>query len=189
MKKLAVTAIAILLPGAALAHAGGRVESGLAAGLMHPLGGADHLLAMVAVGLWAGQLGGRARWALPLGFVSAMLAGGALGMAGLGGLAVEPMILASVILLGAAAALALRLPMPVALAAVALFGAAHGHAHGAEAPAAGLVSYAAGFALITTALHGLGIALRVALTRAGTALGPRALGVLTAAAGLALASR
>jgi len=95
----------------------------------------------------------------------------------------------AVVRAGAAAALALRLPMPVALAAVALFGAAHGHAHGAEAPAAGLVSYAAGFALITTALHGLGIALRVALTRAGTALGPRALGVLTAAAGLALASR
>jgi urease accessory protein len=189
MKKLAVTATFLLLPGAALAHAGGGVEPGLVAGLMHPLGGADHLLAMVAVGLWAGQIGGRALWALPLGFVTAMLAGGALGMAGLGGLAVEPMILASVIILGAAAALALRLPMPVALAAVALFGAAHGHAHGAEAPAAGLLSYAAGFALVTAGLHGLGIALGAGLARAGTAMGPRALGVLTAAAGLALASR
>lgn len=171
------------IPGAALAHAGheaGRFMTGA----LHPLGGLDHVLAMVAVGLWAAQAGGRALWAMPAAFVGAMLAGGALGLAGLPLPAVEPMILASIVLLGALVALAVRLPMAAGLALLALFGLAHGHAHGAEGPASGLVAYAAGFALATLALHLAGIGLGVVLARAASSRAVRGVGTAAAAAGL-----
>ena len=101
--------------------------------LAHPLGGADHLLAMISLGLLAAERGGRATWALPAGFVGAMLAGGALGAAGVPLPAVEPAILASAIVIGAMVAGALRPPLAATLAGAALFGLAHGWAHGAEA--------------------------------------------------------
>ena len=170
-----------LLPTAALAHPGHDIGT-LSAGMAHPLGGADHILAMVALGLLAAQVGGRAIWALPLTFVAAMLAGGMLGFAGAGFPAVEPLILASVIVLGAMVALALRAPMPVLIAMVVVFGAAHGWAHGAEGPASGLSAYAAGFALATAALHGAGLM----AGRAIPALALRAAGLLAALSGAAL---
>nr|WP_010392993.1 HupE/UreJ family protein [Paracoccus sp. TRP] len=172
----------LLMPTAALAHPGhaGHV-SPFAAGWAHPLGGTDHVLAMVAVGLWAATARDpRGIWALPLAFVGAMVAGGALGAAGIALPAVEPMILASSIILGLAVALALRPSLTFALPAVALFGLMHGHAHGAEGPASGLVAYAAGFVLATTALHLAGIG----LGRLGAS---RFLGAATTAAGVALA--
>ena len=168
------------LPGTALAHPGHDTGTVLA-GAAHPLGGADHILAMVALGLLAAQIGGRALWALPVTFVSAMLAGGLLGFAGAGFPAVEPLILASVIVLGAMVALALRAPMPVLIAMVAVFGAAHGWAHGAEGPASGLSAYAAGFALATAALHGAGLL----IGRAIPALALRGAGLLAALSGAA----
>jgi len=183
MKKLSLTLSALALaPTAALAHPGHDAGT-FVAGVMHPVGGTDHVLAMIAVGLWAAQLGGRALWAMPASFVGAMVAGGALGAMGLGFPAVEPMILASVMVIGVLVALATRLPLAAALPMIALFGAAHGWAHGAEGPQAGLMVYAAGFALVTAALHGVGIL-------AGRGLGAlalRGIGGATAVAGLALA--
>lgn len=183
---LAAAAAAVAIPGAALAHAGHDAGT-ILAGMSHPVSGADHVLAMVAIGLWAAQAGGRALWAAPLTFVAAMLAGGVAGAAGLPFPAVEPMILASVILLGAAVAMALRAPLQVALPLLAAFGAAHGWAHGAEGPQAGLAAYAAGFALVTAALHVLGIGLGLALGRLAGGRGTRVLGAVTVAAGVALA--
>ena len=172
----------LALPGAAFAHTGvGAHGSPLAAGLLHPLLGPDHLLAMVAVGLFAAMTGGRAVWALPASFVGGMVAGGLLGFGGAALPVVEPAILASVILLGLAIAFALRPPLALACGAVALFGTAHGYAHGLEGPALGGAAYAAGFVLATATLHGLGLAL-------GRPRIVRALGALTAVAGLALAA-
>lgn len=145
-----------LTPGAALAHDGHG--AGFAAGLVHPLTGADHLLAMVAVGLWAAGLGGRAVWALPGAFVGALAAGAVAGVAGLALPGVEPGILASVMVLGALAALAVRMPMGVAVAGVAGFGLLHGLAHGAEVTGS-FAPYAVGFTLTSLALHLAGLGL------------------------------
>jgi urease accessory protein len=172
----------LLAPAMALAHPGHHDGSFLA-GAAHPIGGADHVLAMVALGLLAAQMGGRALWALPAAFVGAMVAGGAAGFAGMPFPAVEPMILASVVALGVLVAMAARLPLAATLAMAVVFGAAHGWAHGAEGPTTGLAAYAIGFALVTVALHGAGIAL--GRVTAGAAL--RALGGATALAGAALA--
>lgn len=181
---LLLSALLVAMPAAVLAHEGHG--SGFLSGLGHPVGGMDHLLAMLAVGLWAAMLGGRALWALPLAFVGAMLAGGMLGLAGLPLPGVEPMILASVVLLGVAAALALRLPPGWAALAVAAFGLFHGHAHGAEGPETGLALYAAGFALATMGLHLVGLAIGLALNRLAGSGTLRLLGVGTALGGLSL---
>lgn len=187
MKTPLIAAGLALMPAAALAHPGHGPEAGaFAHGLLHPLTGLDHLLAMVAVGLWAALAGGRALWALPLAFVAAMLAGFGLGAAGIALPAVEPAILASVVVIGALVALAVRLPLPAAVALVALFGLAHGHAHGTEGPAAGLAGYAAGFTLATAALHAAGLGLGLALGQAGRPMLARALGGAAALAGVAL---
>lgn len=172
----------ILAPTLALAHAG-HDQGTFAAGALHPIGGADHVLAMVAVGLLAAQMGGRALWAAPLAFVAAMVLGGVLGAAGLPFPAVEPMILASIIVLGAITAIAVQLPLMAALPLIAVFGAAHGWAHGAEGPDSGLAAYALGFALVTAALHAAGIL----MGKAAGALVLRGMGATAAVAGLALA--
>ncbi|WBU52406.1 HupE/UreJ family protein [Paracoccus sp. SCSIO 75233] len=174
--------LATLLPSAALAHTGHESGS-FVSGFNHPFSSADHMLAMVALGLLAAQTGGRALWALPLIFVGAMLFGGALGAAGVGLPIVEPTILASCIVLGALVAMAVRVPLSVMLSAAAVFGTAHGWAHGAEGPANGIMIYAAGFAAATAMLHGLGIAMGKAIS--ATAI--RAAGLLTAIGGTALA--
>ena len=172
----------LLMPTMAFAHPGHPGHTApFTEGWMHPLGGVDHILAMVAVGLWAAtSTDRRGLWALPLGFVAAMILGGVLGAAGVHLPAVEPMILASSVILGLAVALALRPSLGFALPVAALFGLFHGHAHGAEGPAAGLAAYAAGFVLATAALHLAGIGL-------GKLGASRILGAVTAAAGLALA--
>lgn len=173
----------MLVPGTAVAHTGHAGDHPFLSGLTHPALGADHLLAMVAVGLWAAVIGGRAMWALPIAFVSAMLLGGLLGSAGVPLPGVEPMILASVVALGALTALAMRPGQATAVAFVALFGLFHGHAHGAEGPSTGLASFAAGFVLTTMGLHFAG----VALGRLAQGALPRVIGGLTAVAGVALA--
>ncbi|MDZ7905470.1 MAG: HupE/UreJ family protein [Cypionkella sp.] len=184
MKKLfPLSVIVALLPVAAHAHTGLFGGHVWAAGLAHPISGADHVLAMVAVGLWAAALGGRALWALPAAFVAAMVLGGALGVVGADLQMIEPMILASIIILGAAVALALRAPMPLILLATAVFGAAHGYAHGVEGPSTGLGVYTLGFATATLALHLVGIA----LARALPAFALRGTGLAVASTGLILA--
>lgn len=180
-----LTAPMISVAGIAMAHPG-SATAGLGAGLAHPLTGMDHVLAMLAVGLWAAQRGGPAAWALPAGFLLAMAAGGGLGMAGWPGIAIEPLILASVICLGAAVMLALQAPMRVAVPVVMLFGAAHGVAHGTEGGGAGTL-YGLGFLASTAVLHGAGLGLGLAARRMGSDQLPRLLGGMTALGGVALA--
>lgn len=179
MKKHAIliSLVPLLTPAAALAHDGHTF--GFAGGLLHPLTGADHLLAMLAVGLWAGVLGGRAVWALPVAFVAALASGAGLGVAGVMLPMLEPGILASVVVLGAMAALALRLPLGVAVAGVAGFGLLHGMAHGAEV-AGPFAPFAAGFIASSIALHLAGLAF------GRWAMAARILGAGAAVAGLAL---
>ena len=175
----------------AFAHLDPAEHGSLAAGLSHPLFGADHVLAMIAVGLFGAAIGRRAVWALPLGFVSAMLAGFALSLSGIELPFVEPVILASVVALGLVVAMAAPVPAVWGVALAAFFALFHGNAHGAEIGLAGIAPYAAGFALATGFLHATGAALGVALTRlAGERAGRmaiRAAGGATVLSGLALA--
>jgi urease accessory protein len=147
-------ALALLLsPAAAFAHSG-HEHAGMLAGLTHPVFGLDHLLAMLAVGLWAAQQTGAARWALPLTFVASMLLGGLFGFAGLQLPLLETAIAGSVLAFGLLVAVAVRLPTTLALGLTALFALSHGVAHGLELPA--LTSpwgYALGFVIATAALH------------------------------------
>ena len=165
-----------VIPSVAMAHPGHGF--GLAAGLAHPFSGADHLLAMIGVGLWAAKLGGKARLALPAAFLVAMAFGAAF-VPALGGL-VEPLVLASVIVLGAVVALALRAPLAVSLPLVAAMGLAHGAAHGMEGAGAG---FGLGMLAATAALHGLGLTLGLTLTRTNLRLS----GLVALLAGVTLA--
>jgi urease accessory protein len=135
-------------------HVGAPAEGGLAAGLVHPLSGLDHLLALAAVGLIAGRWGGRAAWLLPAAFLAAMLLGGCLGACGLLVPGVELLVAGSVVALGAAMAAGWSGPLPLATAAAATIGLVHGHVHGGEltALAAGW-AFAAGLAATTLLLQ------------------------------------
>lgn len=186
--------LAALLSAAAapaLAHTGAGSTSGFASGFGHPLGGLDHMLAMVAVGVLAAQQGGRGLWLIPAAFVAAMLAGGALGLAEAPLPFVEAGILGSVVVLGAVVALGRKLALPLVMGLAGLFAVFHGHAHGAEAPAAAsALGYAAGFALATALLHVAGIGLAIATGRIAAEAAPRLLRIAgggTALAGAALA--
>jgi urease accessory protein len=169
----------------AAAHTFGADGAGFAAGFGHPLFGLDHVLAMVAVGAWAAQLGGRATWQIPAAFVYALVLGAALALAGLPLPAVEPGILASVLAFGLLIAFAVRLPASVGMALAAVFALCHGHAHGAEMPmAAGPLLYGGGFVLATVALHAAGVALGWGAARLPSPAFTRAAGAAVAAAGL-----
>ena len=135
---------------------------GFVSGFLHPIGGLDHVLAMVAVGMLAALIGGRALWLVPASFLGAMVIGSALGFS----LPfVEFGIVASVVVLGAVVALAPRMPVTVAMA-LAAFGMFHGHAHGAEMPAAAsAVLYGLGFVSATAALHLIGVGVGLASER------------------------
>ena len=149
-----------LAPSLAYAHVGVGETSGFLHGLAHPVTGLDHIAAMVAVGLWAAQRGGRAVWVVPVTFVTIMSVGGLLGAAGVPVSFVEPGIIASVLVLGVLIAAAVRLPLVASSLLVGLFAIFHGHAHGVEMPesVSGL-AYGVGFVLATGLLHGLGIGL------------------------------
>jgi urease accessory protein len=172
--------------GAAFAHPGHESAS-FFTGFAHPLGGLDHLLAMLAVGLYAAHQPGTTRWMLPAGFVLAMLAGAGLGALGVALPAVEAGIAASVLVLGLLIALAARLPLAASLPLVAAFALFHGHAHHAEMGGASLVTYAAGFALATALLHGAGYAIArwMPQTRVGNAI-RRVAGLVVAGVGGAM---
>lgn len=176
-------ALALFLsPAVAFAHAGND-NSGLMAGLAHPVFGLDHLLAMLAVGLWAAQQSGAARWALPLTFVATMLIGGLLGFNGLEIPLMETGIAASVLAFGLLVAVAIRLPMVIAIALTALFALTHGVAHGLELPElASPWGYAAGFVVATAALHASGYALVRLLPQAAAPV-VRVLGAASAVTG------
>lgn len=183
-------AIATLVATPALAHTGAGTVSGFASGFGHPVGGLDHLLAMVAVGILASQQGGKSIWLLPLSFVAMMIVGGILGAASVALPLVELGIVSSVIVLGAVIALGKHLPTGAAMALVGLFAVFHGHAHGTEMPTtASGVEYGVGFAIATAALHAVGLGLgltvkQIAQKTATVAL--RAGGGAIAAAGVFL---
>jgi urease accessory protein len=185
--KLALLALFALTPALAQAHPGHGPANSFAGGFSHPLHGLDHILAMVAVGLWAAQLGGRALWLVPAAFVSLMTVGGALGMAGVPVPMVETGILLSVLLLGVLIAASVRLPLVASMAVVGLFAIFHGHAHGSEIPvAASGLAYGLGFLLATAVLHGCGMGLGLLAQRKLTAPVLRFAGAGIAVAGVCL---
>jgi urease accessory protein len=148
----------IALPSAAFAHTGVGAHD-LVHGFMHPVGGLDHVLAMVAVGVFAFVLGGRALWAVPVSFVAMMAVGFALGANGVALPYAELAIALSSVVIGGVAALGRRMPVIAAMALVGGFATFHGWAHGAEMPAtAGALTYALGFIAATALLHAAGIA-------------------------------
>ena len=173
MRRAVLATAFILAPTLAFAHPGlpGHTHD-LASGFVHPFSGLDHILAMVAVGLFAAQLGGRALWAVPASFVGMMAAAGIAGMSGIALPLTETGIALSVIVLGGAVALRLALPVAAAMALVGFFAIFHGYAHGLETPetASGLL-YGLGFVAATAALHTLGIGLGLALGRFEGAFG------------------
>lgn len=190
MKRILSTITALALANPAAAHLPEGEYGSFLAGVTHPLFGLDHVLAMIAVGLWAAQIGGRALWAVPSAFVGAMIVGFLAALAGLPLPYVEPMILASIMALGLVVALALR-PLPgVAMGAVAVFALFHGHAHGGELGQAQALQFGAGFAIATALLHAAGLAIAYAAareTRAASALPLRMMGGVTAIAGAVIA--
>jgi urease accessory protein len=183
-----LAAAAALMPTVALAHTGHGAASGFLHGLAHPVGGLDHVLAMVMAGILAWQIGGRALWLVPLTFVSMMAIGGALGVAGMAVPAVELGIALSVVVLGTVVAFGAKAPLAVLLALVGVFAVFHGHAHGAELPAdASGLGYGLGFLIATALLHLAGIGLGSAIGRIGQRTSPiavRAVGGLVALAGV-----
>jgi urease accessory protein len=154
--------------GPAFAHVQHGQAQGLLAGLRHPVAGLDHVLAMIAVGLWGAQLGAPAIWLLPVTFPMVMAFGGFLALVGIPLLGVEVGIALSAVLLGLMVAREARPPLVIAAALVGLFAVFHGHAHGTELPAgqSGLM-YSVGFVTATGCLHGVGILLGVAHKWAG----------------------
>ena len=152
--------IAICASGMAQAHTTKGVAGGLESGILHPIMGLDHLVAMVAVGLWGAQLGRPLIYALPVAFPLMMVVGGLLGVADLGVPAAEVGIAGSAVVLGLLITLALRLRTALAVAIVAAFAIFHGYAHGQELPeAASPISYGIGFVISTGLLHAAGIAI------------------------------
>lgn len=141
-----------------------HVEAGQAAGFMtglhHPWSGLDHILAMVAVGLWGAQLGGRALWILPIAFPMMMALGAMMGLVGIPVPGVEIGIALSAIVLGSMILAEVRPKLAIAIAMVGVFAIFHGHAHGTELPdgQSGLL-YSMGFVIATGCLHGVGVLL------------------------------
>lgn len=158
-------AACVLFSSTVFAHPVHEQTSSFMMGFDHPIGGFDHLLAMLAIGLWAASLGGRALWAIPTVFVLTMLAGGGLAVAGFSVPFVEQGILLSVIVLGALVLFANRLPVMVCVVIAASFALFHGAAHGIEMPLnANGLQYALGFAAATVALHLMGLGLGLLAT-------------------------
>jgi urease accessory protein len=167
----AAAASLVLVPAIAWAHPG-HDAADLVHGFMHPLGGIDHILAMVAVGLLAARMGGRALWLVPASFVLAMAAAGLAGMTGVVVTGAEAGIALSVLVLGAMIAFGLKLPVAAVMGLVGFFAVFHGYAHGAEMPAtASGLAFGAGFVAATALLHGLGIALGLAIGGTGATFG------------------
>ncbi|MCU0793934.1 MAG: HupE/UreJ family protein [Opitutaceae bacterium] len=191
---ISCAALVAIAPSIALAHPGHEGDHGglswdFVGGFLHPLGGWDHLLAMVAIGLWAAKLGGKARWAVPMSFVVALIAGAVVGASGfvLGGL--EQAIAASVVVLGLLIVSAARLPLAAGMAIAATFAVFHGIAHGSEMPATSSgFGFGVGFALATALLHGAGYGIGLLANRAPVWVTQGAGVGLVAAGGLMLAA-
>lgn len=185
---LKALSLLVLFPCIAVAHTGVGETAGLMHGFGHPIGGADHLLAMIAVGLWAVQTGGRALWVVPATFVAVMALGGVLGFSGVPVPFIEVGILSSVLVLGVLIAGAYKLPLAYGALIVGFFAIFHGYAHGAEMPSStGAISYTVGFAVATAILHTAGIAFGVLAQRIGFEKVNRLAGSAIALGGIYLA--
>jgi urease accessory protein len=190
-RTLPALVLLLVLPASAFAHtAGGGDGAGFLTGFLHPLGGLDHILAMLAVGMWGAQLGNPAIWLLPVAFPQVMALGGVAGILGLPLAGIEVGVTVSVIVLGSMIALDRRPPLWVALLLVSFFAVFHGYAHGVELPGkTGAVAYSAGFVTATGLIHltGIGIGFVVKLPHGVKML--RAAGSAIAAAGVFLAGQ
>jgi len=151
--------LALAAASPALAHTGAGMTGGFASGFMHPLSGVDHMLAMLAVGMWGAQLGAPAIWMLPVAFPMIMATGGVLGIIGVPApFPIEYGIAFSVVALGAVIALYLRPPLWAAVLLVSFFALFHGYAHGAELTDKGnALAYSLGFVIATGMIHVAGI--------------------------------
>jgi urease accessory protein len=173
-------------------HPGGEAhDAGFAAGFAHPFGGFDHLLAMLAVGLWAVQFAARtgnrsAVWLLPAAFVLPMGAGFLLALNGIALPGVEAGIALSVLILGLAVAFAARPPLAAAMVVTATFAIFHGYAHGAEMGDGAASAYAAGMLLATALLHGAGLVAALLSQQIATPVLTRAAGAVVAVAGVVI---
>lgn len=189
IRTLAMGVALVLLSQGAEAHSGAGIADGFWSGVLHPVTGWDHVIAMVAVGLWGAFLGKPAIWVLPVVFPLVMAFGGAMGVLGIPLPHVETGIALSAVVLGLMVTTAARLPILLAGLIVGIFAIFHGHAHGAELPgAANPVAYALGFVAATGCLHVLGIlfgtlsqwnAGRFAVRTGGMAIAVAGLGFLT----------
>ena len=196
MSKLSKTsiraALALVLVAAAtpaFAHSGHGFAGGFMSGFLHPILGWDHVVAMVAVGLWGAFLGMPMMWILPVVFPVIMAAGGAMGVVGVPVPAVEMGIAASSLVLGLLIAAGARAPRWIAIVIVGAFAVFHGHAHGTELPeAANPISYAVGFVLATGLMHTVGIGLGFATRLPKGHVAVRAMGGVIAVAGLGFLS-
>ena len=190
-RTLLALALLLVVPASAFAHtAGGGAGAGFLTGFLHPLGGLDHLLAMLAVGMWGAQLGSPAIWLLPVAFPQVMALGGVAGILGVPLVGIEVGVTVSVIVLGSMIALDRRPPLWAALLLVSFFAVFHGYAHGVELPGkTGAVAYSAGFVTATGLIHltGIGIGFVVKLPHGVKML--RAGGSAIAAAGAFLAGQ
>lgn len=190
-RRLSLSAAILSVASApAFAHLNPEEHGSLMAGFSHPLFGMDHILVMIAVGLWAAQLAqGEKRsalWIIPTAFVATMAIGFAFALAGIELPFVEPAILASIIALGLLVTIAVRLPTAACAAIVAVFAIFHGHAHGGELGSAGALQFGIGFVIATALLHLAGIAAGLGISRLSPYI-PRFLGGITALLGLSLA--
>lgn len=186
MKPLPVALLVALLvaSGPAAAHTEAGVTGGLLSGFLHPLTGLDHLVAMIAVGLWGAQLGKPGIWVLPITFPAVMAIGGVLGVVGVALPQSELVIALSAVVLGLAVAMALRVPFAAAAVVVGVFAIFHGYAHGRELPgAANPLAYGVGFVVATGMLHATGILIGTLTNWRTGAQAVRALGAAIAGLG------
>lgn len=193
MQRLFLPAAAILTAAAspALAHTGAEAVSGLSAGFSHPIGGLDHVLAMVAVGILAVQSGGKSVWFVPASFVGMMIVGGVLGINGIAMPLVELGIVGSLVLLGLVIAIGRRMPMGLAMVFVGLLAVFHGHAHGTEMPVnASGAEYGIGFVIATMGLIAIGVGMSIGVQKMAEKIAPIAArasgGAIAATGGLLL---
>ena len=186
--KIGIATFIAAIPAFALAHSGHEHTSSIMAGFMHPLGGLDHLLAMLAIGLWAASLGGRAQLLVPMAFVGTMLIGGGLTIAGIHVPFIEQGILLSVILMGVLLLAAVRSSLAICIAIAGVFALFHGAAHGLEMPLnSSGIQYALGFASATALLHIVGMGFGTVITRLHAPIANRLIGCAIALSGVFLA--
>lgn len=164
MRRLALIIALALPPTTAYAHPDPSHALGFLHGFAHPLGGDDHIIAMLAVGVFAAVLGGRALWLVPLSFLAMMVAGFGLGVTGITLPFTELAVAESGVVIGAAAVFGRSTPVPLAMALVGVFAVFHGMAHGAEMPVeGGAALYAGGFVAATALLHAASLMLTLSL--------------------------